>query len=261
MSKGILNESASEFSKELARQIPVRQAYDDAISLSAKETGSILADLAKTLHLALAPIQYFGALQDRFRSFLDKAVRRVPEERRVTPPPQILGPVIEGIRYEPEGTPIDEMFSQLLSRAMDRDHINEAHPAYALLIRQLAPDEARILSLLLKRNFSYQWTRDYNHKTRLFGTKITIEIDDLPRTDLVFANNVKLYIQHLFTLGLAGIFDSRQQEPLFETIVNQDHSIGVPDSRQVQVGIRSFQEYRLTDWGRSFVEACSASQT
>lgn len=108
-----------EFAKELVKQLPVKSIYKDVGSPAAKQAGQFGEDLFKVLQLALAPIQYFAALQDRYRRFLDASVRRVPEERRIAPAPQILGPVLEGIRYEPEESPIEEMFSQLLSRSMD----------------------------------------------------------------------------------------------------------------------------------------------
>lgn len=69
------------------------------------ETARILVFILKTLHLALTPVQYLAAVQDRYKSFLDRSIRRVPKEQRVVPAPQILGPILEEIRYEPEGTP------------------------------------------------------------------------------------------------------------------------------------------------------------
>jgi hypothetical protein len=48
--------------------------------------------------------------------------------------------------FEPEGTQIEEMFSQLLSRSMDSERAGEAHPAFPIIIRQLSSDEARIQS-------------------------------------------------------------------------------------------------------------------
>ena len=108
-------ELTTEFAKELAKQIPVK----DALAAPARQTGEILEDIVKTIQLALAPFQLAGALQDRLRSFIDQSVRAVPEENRVSPAPQILGPIIEGIRYEPADTPVDEMFSRLLSCSMN----------------------------------------------------------------------------------------------------------------------------------------------
>jgi Abortive infection alpha len=143
----------------------------------------------------------------------------------------VLGPVLEGIRYEAEDTPIDEMFSQLLSRALDSGRVNEAHPAYPILIKQLSPDEAIILSKL------------YDAK---YVGPVKIEADALPRDGLAFPENVPFYFEHLNQLGLAGIFQQGNQEPLYD---------GPPITKQIGVRVRS--NYRLTDFGRRFIKACT----
>jgi len=202
-----------EFAKELAKQLPVKAIYKDALSPAAKQSGQLAADIVKTLQLALAPIQVLGAYQDRLRSFIDCSVRRVPEVARVSPAPQILGPVVEGVRYEEEGTSIDEMFSQLLSCAMDKNRLDEAHPAFPIIIRQLSSDEAKILKSLYDQTFDYVAVSNYDRQTNLFHHD-HIETDNLPRDDLSFAGNVPFYFQHLHQLGLAGIYQFGNQEPI-----------------------------------------------
>ncbi len=232
---------ATEFAKELARQLPVKSIYDDAAAPAAKQTGQLLQDVIKALQLALAPVQLLGALQDRFRNFLDASVRAVPIERRISPAPQIIGPVFEGIRYEPEGTPIDEMFSRLLSRAMDKERASEAHPAYPILIRQLSSDEAQILASLNERQFNHVVTLDYDRATNLFANqKIEVEF---PKDNLLFPENIGFYFQHLHTLGLAGIYQEGNQEP-------------IKDGSGQQIGVRIRSKYKLTEFGEKFVRAC-----
>ena len=60
-----------------------------------------------------------------------------------------------------------------------------------------------------------------------------VEVDRLPRDDLSFPENVPFYnyLEHLNQLGLAGIFQVGNQEPLFG------------GESKVQVGIRS--RYRM----------------
>ncbi|TAY50935.1 hypothetical protein [Rhizobium leguminosarum] len=41
------------------------------------------ADFAKTVRLLMFPFQIGGALQDRLERYIDRAVRQVPEERRI----------------------------------------------------------------------------------------------------------------------------------------------------------------------------------
>ena len=101
----------AEAAKQVIERLPVQEVYQDAASGATKQVGHLLTDVAKSVRLALFPLQVLGALQDRAERFVDRAIRRVPESQRVSPAPQIVGPTLEGIRYEPEGTPIDEMFS------------------------------------------------------------------------------------------------------------------------------------------------------
>ncbi len=230
--------------RELAKQLPVKRVYKEGLSPAVREIGGTLADVMKVLRLALAPVQALAALQDRYKRFLDQSVRRVPEDRRIAPPPQILGPVLEGIRYEPEGTPIDEMFSELLSKSMDRESLNQAHPAYPILIRQLSPDEAKILKLLRSRTYKHVFTRNYDRDRNLFIGPQKIELDEFPRDEITFPENIGFYIDHLHELGLGGIYQVGNQEAL-------------RDSDGSQTAVRVNSEYRLTDFGAQFVKACT----
>ncbi|HEV2548404.1 MAG TPA: DUF4393 domain-containing protein [Stellaceae bacterium] len=236
---------AHTLAKEIAKQVPVTAVYQDALAKPTKEAGEILTDIVKTLRLALAPIQALAALQDRYRSFIDRSIGRVPEERRIPPAPQILGPVIEAIRYEPAGTPIDEMFSELLSRAIDRSRVNEAHPAYPFLIRQLSPDEAKILARMSETSYDHVSIADYNPETHLFS-RHRVLVDALPLEGLTFPENAPLYMAHLDKLGLAGVYQQGNQEPIFS---------GEGAERR-QTGTRVRSKYLLTEFGRKFVEAC-----
>jgi hypothetical protein len=137
----------------------------------------------KTIQLALVPFQLAGALQDRLRSFIDRSVRAVPEDRRISPAPQILGPVIEGIKYEPEGTPLDELFASLLASSMDSARSSTVLPAFPAIIRQLSSDEALILTSLKSRAFDYVTAQPFDRAANLFGLPV-IEVDGLPREAL-----------------------------------------------------------------------------
>jgi len=232
---------------DIANQLILKLAkdiYKDAGSRPAKEVGGLAADLVKTLRLVLAPLQYTAALQDRFSNFLDKSVCRVPKRRRVAPAPQIAGPVLEAIRYEPENTPIDEMFSNLLSAAMDSEHVNEAHPAFPLLIRQLSSDEAMILARLRGKTYKYVYTLEQVNN-RWQNPKI--EVDELPKEGLRFPENLEFYIEHLFQMGLAARYENAAQQPIYA------------EDKKTQTGIRIFQEYRLMDVGTRLVHAAIKS--
>jgi hypothetical protein len=69
---------------------------------------------------------------------------------------------------------------------MDSNRVDEAHPAYPIIIRQLSSDEAKILASLKSQEYEYTYTRDYDRTTNLFLGLAKIEVDALPRDGLVF---------------------------------------------------------------------------
>lgn len=234
---------------EIVNRLPVDRLYDDAVSPAAKETGALGEDLVKVVRLALFPFQIGAAVQDRLRAFVDQAVRKVPEERRVPPPPQILGPVLEGIRYEPAETPIDDMFNALLSTSMDSERIELAHPAFPQLIRQLSRDEAIILRALRRQTYTSPHTLDINPRSRRDGvepywinTKVENELS-FPTANLFYLDRFHFYTDHLFHLGLVHFRDTRPTEP-------------IRDGNGRQTGVREFKTFELQPLGRALVEAC-----
>lgn len=190
---------------EVAKQVPVREALEPA----ADEIGKLGSDLVKCLRLALAPVQYMAVQQDRFRRFIETSAQRVPEDRRIEPIPQILGPVLEGIRYEPEGSLVDEAFSRLLSRAFDHERVGQAHPSFPALIRSLSDDEINIIKQIsTKSSYHVRVLSEYA------GMDVTFEIigkQGFPqlKQPLFF----ETYINRLTLLGLLQGADSGVNHP------------------------------------------------
>jgi hypothetical protein len=237
-----MTELVEKVAEEIAKKLPVERVYDDVASGAAKQTGIILTDLVKTVRLALAPFQLTAAFQDRLETFIEKSVRQVPVEQRIPPAPQILGPILEGIRYEPEGSEIEAMFIELLSRSVDRDRVNEAHPSYPIVIKQLSTDEARIITLLKGPVYDYVFVRPLDPSQVRFGPQ-EVEVDSFPIDQLQFPNNLGFYFQHLESLSLAHIQQVGLQEP-----IKLDGT---------QTGIRVRCKYKLTELGLHFARACT----
>ena len=197
------DEPMPDFAVELSKLLPVKDIYEDVAKPAARQVGAIGGDLMKTLHLALAPIQLTAALQDRYRNFIDRSVRKVPEDRRVQPAPQIAGPVLEGIRYELEGTPIDEMFANLLANSMDQWNYGKAHSAYPNLIKQIAADEAILLATILDGSYTRTTQRDLTDSVGPHGNEVQIWTncrvlnDTFPVERLVLPERLNFYINHL----------------------------------------------------------------
>ena len=130
----------------------VKTAYDDALKPVAAETGKALGTIGRTVNMALAPLRGLVWSWDKIEAWLSATVerkleeRKVPNERIVTPDPDVAVPAIEALRY----SKLKEQYANLLATAMDSATAIEAHPSFVEILKQLTPDEAKILQFLPK---------------------------------------------------------------------------------------------------------------
>jgi hypothetical protein len=219
----------------------IEKAYDDAASPAAKEVGKVAADLVKTARLLLAPFQLAAAYQDRLAGAIERIRTRVPDERQVAPPGEVVGPALRHMQYVDEENPLWKMFEELLTRAIDSETTETVHPSFGHMISQLSRDEAIILYKLRgDRAFTVVDTMDYHEGTdRFFNRKL--EHSTLPTQDLQRPSQMDMYYSHLESLSLLT-WPIERQEPILE-------------GRQ-QIGVRRYSTMRLTEFGQLFVSVC-----
>ena len=124
----------------------VQNIYSDLRKAGATEqVAKLAADSVKALRLFTAPVQLLALGQDLLQKRLERVRSKVPEERQIEDHPQIAGPILENLRYMVDGDILTEMYLNLLARAIDRDRVGEANPAFVKIIEQLCPDEALLL--------------------------------------------------------------------------------------------------------------------
>ena len=233
--------------EDLSKLLPVEKVYNDMAQPAAKQVGGALESTVKAARWIIAPLDYLAAQNDRYQKFLQRVVEKVPEDRRIEAHPQIAGPTLDGLKYVPDDSVIAEMFLNLLARAIDRERVNEAHPAFHQIIAQLSPDEAVVLFHLKQKSYLYKTYAKYHVATRTFSPREVIE-NEFPVEALLVPENYSLYLDHLYSLNLAGIWQQGNQEPVME---------GNPT---VQTGVRIMSLAQLTPFGQLFAKACSPEQ-
>ncbi|MCK1637588.1 DUF4393 domain-containing protein [Bradyrhizobium sp. 157] len=170
---------------------------------------------------------------------MKSAVDRVPAEKRISPAPEIVGPILEGVRYEREGGSIEQMFSELLSSSMHSDRVADAHPALPLIIKQLSTDEAAILRTIASTPKRFEIVMKFDILGELTWSKI--ERSEVPTDGLVFPQNEVMYRDHLERLGLIRYDTLKPMQPIME------------NGRQT--GGRNFLTLKLTDFGATLMRA------
>lgn len=236
----------------------IKDAYSDAVAPALREFGKIGEDAVKVARLALFPIQYGAFLQDRLARYLAKALEKVPEERRIAPRDAIILPVAERLRHEDEdGNPIANLYVNLLARAMDRERLGDAHPAFVHLIGQLAPDEILIL-LQLSGQRHRMFLRLGPREPALLHEQVVPLLQRMPKPvaaewagvavrpeDLAQSELFLTFLEHLVALGL----------------VEYTHEPRSNESRELSFSFLGFEYHfiQLTAFGHLFHRACVAS--
>ena len=220
----------------------INKLYDDALSGPAKEIGKLGTDALKTARLLLAPLQYAAAYQDRLEQIIKRISARVPEERRVEPPLEIVGPTLEKLQHVREGTELSDMFEEILTKSIDGDVQASIHPSFSHIVSMLSRDEAWILYRLKGMDFKVTDHLDLDRAANRFKNRV-VEKSDLPSHELFLPDKMDLFYAHLDALGFAT-WPVEREEPTFV----------VPNG--LQTGLRRQSKMTLTEFGRLFVSAC-----
>ena len=227
----------------LGKLIPkktIGKLYDDAFSGAAKELGKLGTDVVKTGRLILAPIQYASAFQDRLEKAIERIRTRVPEERQVEAPLEIVGPTLEKMRYVREGSELWDMYEEVLTKSVNSDSQATIHPSFSQLISLLSRDEAWILYRLRDRNFAVVDYLDYDRAQNKFMNRV-VESSELPKDELNMPEYIELSYSHLNSLGLAT-WPIEKQDPII--------------TGGTQTGVRRHSKMMLTEFGKLFAAAC-----
>jgi len=215
--------------------------YNDAVSATAKEASKIGVDVLKTARLLFVPLQLTAAFQDRIEKMISRIGNKIPEDRRIEAPAELVGPAFEKMKYIQDDNLLWEMFEELITRSIDKEGIESVHPSFVYIISQLSRDEALILFKLTERDFKIIDTLELNVKDNRFEN-LKIEESQIPKDELFVPSKIDFYNSHLESLNLIQ-WPVEKQEPI----------IG---ENKAQIGVRRFSKIHLTEFGRLFVSAC-----
>jgi Abortive infection alpha len=136
----------------LVNAVPV---YQDLAQPAAREIGKSLVTVGKTLNIILAPLAAVVWGYERIQAFVETRVaeklRDVPTSRIVAPSPNVAGPVLEALRFAGHEEALRELYANLLASSLDSSTARNAHPAFVEIIKNMTPDEARILRCFSER--------------------------------------------------------------------------------------------------------------
>ena len=151
----------SEIEKEILDQTKgvAVEVYKDALRPVVKPVGEILGFLPRTIKLAFSGWEKWlinGEESLRLTAeTIKEKVKQIPEEKFVEPEPYVAIPAIQQISYCQNSEELRDLYANLLTSSMNADKKWQVHPSFVDIIKQLTPDEAKIIRSIpnFKNNF------------------------------------------------------------------------------------------------------------
>ena len=251
----------------VAKAVPV---YQDVVQPAAQEFGKALQTVAKTVHIALAPVSALVWGYDQIKDFVSSKVaerlKNVPPENIVTPKPNVAGPALESLRYTGHEEMLSDLYANLLASSMDKTTAEGAHPAFVEIIKQFTPDEAKLVGLFL-RNMAFplldvRWEFKNPSEGKSGGSEALVNFSHLGKVaGCEYQHLIPTYIDNLCRLGLAevpalfaytgkGLYDALEHDIDIENIKNEIEKNPELKAVIVRKGLR------ITELGKQFARIC-----
>jgi hypothetical protein len=186
-------------------------------------------------------------VRDYARHFLGMSNGADPLEAEPAPPP-------------PPDVRLRERGAELLARSADVDYAEPAHPAFARILEELAPDEARILRLLCTKGA--QPAVDVRESKPLGIASGLIEggLNMIgTESGCRFLDRVPAYLNNLERLGLVWFSREPLEDPLAYQVLEAQPEVLTALGRSRSKTIR--RSIKLTPFGSDFCEVCLPMDT
>lgn len=147
-------ENALELAKE-AVKVVAEKAYDDLAHPALQTAGEIIKVPFDVVDAALTPVKIWVEEKrynyKRTVQLLCEKLQDVEPEKITEPENYVAIPALQQIAYCYDSEELRNMYANLLAASMNADTKWNVHPAYVDSIKQLTPDEAKLLRILQTR--------------------------------------------------------------------------------------------------------------
>lgn len=243
----------------------LEKAYDDLAHPTAKSLGNTLSLLPRTVGIWLGKWEKWVINGEESIRLTADAVRekaeKIPEEKLTEPEAYVAVPAIQQLSYCYNSEDLREMYANLLVSSMNTDTKQAVHPSFVDIIKQLTPDEAKILKKISDQpsyipliDLQVQLGPDRGHISMLQNyTNIGDGTCEYPQ-------NICAYIENLDRLKLVCILDDTHliDKTLYAPLENSQGFLAYKDIplAQEQKFITKQKSFYITAFGKTFIKTC-----
>lgn len=147
----MVDDFGKEMALEAAKAVAV-EGYRDALQPAFKAAGAVFALPFQAIDAALSrPKLWVAEKQNNYERtcrILAEKMKDTPEALIVPPENYVAVPALQQIAYCFDSDDLREMYANLLANSMNSVVKDGVHPSFVEIIKQLSPDEAKILSYM-----------------------------------------------------------------------------------------------------------------
>ncbi len=137
----------------------INKAYEDLVHPTAEPLGQMLSYLPRTIRLFFAKWERWLVNGEENLKLTGEALKdkvsAIPKDKICEPEPYVAIPAMQQIAYCYDSEELRNMYANLLASSMNKDKKWSVHPGYVDIIKQLTPDEAKLLKVLPKKTNVY----------------------------------------------------------------------------------------------------------
>lgn len=260
-----------EMAIEAAKAVAV-EGYKDTLQPSFKAIGGIVALPFRAIDAALSKPKLWVEEKyynyERTRQLLAEKLQHTPEELIVQPENYVAVPALQQIAYCFDSDELRDMYANLLANSMNKVVKNGVHPGFVEIIKQLSPDEAKILKYMSANRIIPTITLRYLHSDG-GGIDIIKNFSDVAElTKCENPQDVAKYFDNLVRLGLivnAGGLSTLTDKTRYEPLKN--HKWVAPHASIQQATSMGFDKVsfdegfvQLSSYGKGFCSICLETQ-
>ena len=226
---------ATEIATEVAKEV-----YNDAAKPAMQSTGGVLALIPRAINAALLPLHNWIAHREyqieETKKLLSIKLANVKPEEIVPPEPHVAIPALQAISYSMDNEEIRNMYANLLAASMTQTIKENVHPAYVEFIKQMSPDEARIVRhvylnaggiipvvTLRSENSQGEGIDIVPYFTTLYRDVEGLELRSPDKTAVFVDNLIRLKLMQMhdgIVLSKTGIYDPIENDKALDNVKN-----------------------------------------
>ena len=269
-------EAFAELGKEAIKEIG-KPVYEDGIQPVLAPAGATLGLIPRAIKAALAPLEQWILTKEynieETKKLLEQKLKGVKPEEIVPPEPYVAVPAIQAISYSMDSEELREMYANLLAKSMQKEYRGDVHPSFVEIIKQLCPDEAKLLRYM-KQMYTVRTQRLFPaltitaKKNKESSSHRTIEFcwSDLGVSAKCEQEEYIIkYFDNLERLGIVSRTDesSLTDKALYASLINHPHISDIrtqvlPQHAAAGSGFLDYQEgyISITEFGLAFCRTC-----